>query len=267
MSNELQRLALPLFHTRLGDAGSWVIVLHGLFGAGANLGYLAKQLAQAHQVVLVDLRNHGQSPQSAQMSLALLAQDIAALQDHLGIDSAALVGHSLGGKVAMQLALGNAERVQRLAVLDIAPVNYEPHHQAIFAGLQAVDLSRVQNRRDADVQLTAFIPELSVRQFLLKSLVPGEQGYRWLFNLPALLGNYPALCAAPRGNPWPGPALFLKGELSDYIQAKDQAALALSFPHYELLTIEQASHWLHAEQPATVNAAIVKFLREMGTSG
>lgn len=254
--------ALPLHHTVLGGQGDWVLLLHGLFGAGDNLGGLGRELAEYDRVVLVDLRNHGRSPHSDEMSLPLLAADIAALLDHLGIDRAALVGHSLGGKVAMELALNLPGRVGRLVVADIAPVRYPPHHQTILGALGGLELENLRSRGEADNQLALAIDEPAVRQFLLKSLYRDNTGFHWRFNLEALRDCYPQLSAAPQGLPFAGPTLFIKGELSDYIKPEFEAAMRAAFPHFQFRMIAGAGHWLHAERPVAFNRLVRHFLAE-----
>lgn len=244
----------------LGGGGGWVLLLHGLFGDGDNLRNLGRQLAGEFRVALVDLRNHGRSPHTDTMDLPSMAADIAALQDRLGTGPTALVGHSLGGKVAMQLALTAPERVSRLAVADIAPVAYPPGHRQILAGLQALDLSSVADRRAASAALAAWVPEEGVRQFLLKSLYRDGGRLRWRFNLPALARCYDALRAAPAGRPFAGPALFIKGEHSDYITAAHRAAIEAAFPAFSFRMIANTGHWLHGEKPAAFNRLVSQFL-------
>jgi esterase len=176
-----------------------------------------------------------------------------------------MVGHSLGGKVAMQVALNYPERVQKLVVADIAPVEYTPHHQAIFAGLQAIDLARLQQRGDADAPLAQFVDALPVRQFLLKSLYRDTEGFQnkgfhWRFNLPVLIGDYRELLAAPHGKPFSGPTLFIKGELSDYIVAEHEPIIRELFPNFKFKVITGTSHWLHAEKPIAFNKLVQQFL-------
>jgi esterase len=189
-----------------------------------------------------------------------MATDIVALQQQLGIGSSHLVGHSLGGKVAMQLALNYPERVQKLVIADIAPVLYTPHHQAIFAGLQAIDLAQLQQRSAADAPLAQFVGELSVRQFLLKSLYRDDEGFHWRFNLPVLIDSYRELLAAPHGKPFNGPTLFIKGELSDYIVAEYEPVMRELFPNFKFKVITGTSHWLHAEKPIAFNKLVQQFL-------
>lgn len=251
---------VPLHHQLLGEQGPWVLLLHGLFGAGDNLATLGRTLAAGHRVALVDLRNHGRSPHSGSMALTALAADVAALQDRLGSGPCAVVGHSLGGKVAMQLALSRGERVTRLVLADIAPVRYPPHHQAVFAALAAVDLDTVRSRGDADRAMSAHVADPNLRLFLLKSLQKEGEGYRWRFNLAALREQYAAICDAPAGTPWPGPALFIKGGDSDYITEAARGPIETLFPNAGFKMIAGAGHWLHGDKPIIFNRLVTRFL-------
>lgn len=252
--------ALPVHYTVQGGGAQSVVLLHGLFGSGDNLGALARELAPEYRVVSVDLRNHGRSPHSASMTLGELAGDVLAVLDDLGITSAHLVGHSLGGKVAMQLALTAAARVDHLVSADIAPVRYAPHHQQIIAGLRAVDLEQLHQRGDADAPLAQFVDELPVRQFLLKSLYRDEAGFHWRFNLPALINGYEEILAAPTGTPFEGPTLFIKGELSDYLLPEYEPAIRALFPNCSVKIINGTGHWLHGEKPQVFNKLVKRFL-------
>lgn len=254
--------AVPLHHRVVGEQGPWVLLLHGLFGAGDNLGALAKALMGEFRAVLVDLRNHGRSPHAASMSFAAMAADVALLQDTLGIDRSHVVGHSLGGRVAMQLALQSPARVQRLVVADIAPVAYAPYHTGILAALQALDLNGIANRGEVDAQLAAAIPDTGVRQFLLKSLYKADEAWRWRFNLPALQACYANITVAQHGAPFSGPTLFIRGGASDYILPQHEPAMRALFPNYVLRTIAGAGHWLHGEKPEEFNRLVTAFLQE-----
>ena len=253
--------ALPLHAQQLGDSGSWVLLIHGLFGAGDNLGSLGRALAAQHRVLLVDLRNHGRSPRADDCSLPAMAADIAALQQRFDTGPCAVVGHSLGGKVAMQLALADAARVTRLVVADIAPVDYPAHHQPVYDALHSVDLGRVQKRGDAEAQLALQLHDAGLCGFLMKSLARGDDGgFHWRINIDALQRNYDQFTVAPRGTPWPGPALFIRGGNSNYIRAEHEATMRALFPAFELATIDGAGHWLHGERPAEFNRLVADFL-------
>lgn len=258
-------MSVPLHCRILGEGGVPVFLVHGLFGSGDNLGALARELATSRMVVLVDLRNHGQSPHIEFLDLATMADDILALQQKLGFSQCDfsqcdIVGHSLGGKVAMQLALNFPDAVRRLVVADIAPVSYAPGHDAVFAALSAVDLRAVERRNDADAMMAPYISDSMLRQFLLKGLYRDDGGFHWRFNLSALKANYTAIRAAPTGNPFAGPTLFIKGELSDYITAEHEPMLRQWFPNFEFCVIAGAGHWLHGEKPVEFNSLVKTFL-------
>lgn len=235
-----------------------VVLLHGLFGDLDNLGALARTLASHHQVIQVDLPNHGASPQSADMHWASMCQQLLALLDHQGWEQVSLVGHSLGGKLAMQFALRYPQRVTHLVVVDIAPVRYAPRHERVIAALQAVAKHPEASRKEADGIMTPWLADAGVRQFLLKSFDPGKG---WCFNLSALVDNYPTLMAWEE---WPGvfdgATLFIKGGSSDYLLPEYQARILTLFPGAKARIIAEAGHWLHAEKPALFNKLVVDFL-------
>lgn len=263
MNRQAETAPLALHHRIVGDSGPVVLLIHGLFGDGDNLGALARQLATSHRAVLVDLRNHGRSPHADSMSLAEMAADVAQLQRQLGVERCAIVGHSLGGKVAMQLALTQPERVAQLVVADIAPVRYPPHHNEVLAALAALELDRVESRADADRQLATGIDDKGVRLFLLKSLQRDRDSGRWgwAFNLPALIACYNnQLMEPPQGEPFSGPTLFIKGELSNYITAEHREVMERLFPQLQFRMIAGTGHWLHGEKPAAFNRLVEQFL-------
>ncbi len=252
---------MQLNYLESGQGSEAVFLLHGLFGSASNLTQLAKALEPAFRVFRVDLRNHGESFHLETMSLRDMAGDVRRLMSHLGIERAAFVGHSLGGKVAMQLALQSPECVSRLIVADIAPVAYKPHHNATLAALCGLDLRALKSRAEADAALADVEPELGVRQFLLKNLARNDEGrWRWKLNLDAINQCYDDLRQAPEGTAFTGPTLFLKGENSAYIQTAHSAAMNNLFPQHELTVISDTGHWLHAEKPAVFNAAVGHFL-------
>lgn len=264
MNRHEQYEPLQLHYRELGQSASSslppVILLHGMFGDGNNLGLVARHLEPTRRVLLVDLPNHGQSPHRDGMKLRWMAGDVVALLDRLGIGQADMLGHSLGGKVAMQVAMLHPERVRRLVVADIAPVRYPPKQRHVMDALLAVDLSQVQRRGDADAQLQRHLDEAGVRQFLLKSLYREGDTFRWRFNLPALAASYEEISDAPEGTPFEGPTLFVKGERSDYITADHSEAMQELFPALQFKTIAGAGHWLHAEKPVAFNKLVERFL-------
>lgn len=252
-----------LLHTHSsGQSGQPAIVLiHGLFGSYENLGVIERSLSAQYHVINVDVRNHGRSEHSDEMSYPLMAQDLAHTLDTLQLKQVALLGHSMGGKLAMAFALTYPERVSKLILADIAPVAYPPRHNSIFAGLQAVDLATISNRADADKQLSAYINEAGVRQFLLKSLVKDNDHFYWRFNLAALQANYQALIGEPlvQGQ-FNGPVLFIKGGDSDYILPQHKSAIMQLFPAAQAKIIQGTGHWLHAEKPAAFTKLVQDFL-------
>lgn len=236
-----------------------VIVIHGLFGSKENLNIIAKPLSEKHRVINVDLRNHGQSFHDAHMNYGVMADDVFRLLNTLGIERAILIGHSMGGKVAMQMALSHGERIEKLVVLDIAPTMYTPRHQNVFNGLNNVKLDSINNRAEADKQLAQHIVEPGVRQFLLKSLAKTDAGFSWRFNVEHIIAAYDEILSKPEGQTFKKPTLFIKGANSDYIQESHRQEIAAHFPNAKAKIIAGAGHWLHAEKPTQVNLAIAQF--------
>ncbi len=236
--------------------GSPVVLLHGLFGSARNLGGLARALAPAHRVVSMDLRNHGDSPHAAGMGYDTMAEDVADTMQAAGLERAAILGHSMGGKVAMRLALSAPQRVSRLVVADIAPVAY-PSHFGGFARAMAA-MPATLSRSAADAMLAPDVPDPAIRSFLLHNFRPGEGWRIGLAEIVAALPrieNWDAL-----GERYDGPTLFVTGAQSDYVTPEHRPAILRLFPTAKFVAIEGAGHWLHAEQPAAFNAAVAAFL-------
>lgn len=246
----------------LGDGARTVVLLHGLFGMSANLGPLARELARQWRVLLPDLRNHGRSFHAPGMRYRELAADVVRLLDAHGIEQAALLGHSMGGKVAMQAALDHPRRVTRIVVADIAPVRYEPHHGPVFAALREAAADTLADRRATQRILERHITEAGVVALMLMNRAHDTAGgWHWRFDLDAIESGYDDILAAPVSEAaWEGPALFLKGELSDYITAAAREPTARLFPHARLKVIAGAGHWLHAEKPAVFLRLAREFL-------
>jgi esterase len=249
-------------HTEVGGEGTFpVILLHGLFGSASNLLAVARSLESQFKVIRMDLRNHGKSAHSDVMDIPLMAEDVSAAMDSLGIDVAHVLGHSLGGKVAMQVAITHPKRVSRLVVADIAPVRYGRGHDDIITALLAMDLRALRNREHADQLLTKAVPEIAVRQFLLKNLMrDGKDGWAWRMNLAVIAESYDNLRDAPSAEVFAGPSLFIRGELSGYIRDDNRVPLMRQFPDMRLETIAGAGHWLHAESPKLFNSLVNDFL-------
>lgn len=242
-------MSLELHH-RVAGEGDPLIVLHGLFGSLENLGGVTQRLTDGWQVHALDLRNHGRSPHADDMGYPAMADDVIHYMDRQGLDRAAVLGHSMGGKTAMEIALDHPDRVERLIVADIAPVDYPPHHDDIIDGLTGLDLGRLKSRGEADKALSAKVPVAAVRQFLLKNLVRADDGgYRWRLNLDAIERHYDQIAAAPTAQgPFEGPTLFIKGGDSDYITDEHRSAVSRLFPRAQLRIIQGTGHWLHAEK-------------------
>lgn len=255
---------MPLHHHIDGKTDSShppLVLLHGLFGSFENLGTVARALQSHTRVVSVDLPNHGRSAHSDTFSYKEMTQQLLQLLDELDIEQASVLGHSMGGKVAMQLAVENPQRVAKLVVADIAPVSYEPKHNTVLAALNQVDLATISNRKDADSQLARLIEEPGVRAFLLKSLVKGEQGFHWRFNLKLIAEQYGTISQGlEEQGQYPGPTLFVKGGNSDYIKAQHKADILRYFPNSKAHIVNDAGHWLHAEKPEAFNRIVQRFL-------
>ncbi|WP_438952123.1 alpha/beta fold hydrolase [Porticoccus sp.] len=246
-------------------SGQSVVLMHGMFGSLSNLGVIGRALADQYQVIAVDMRNHGESPHSMTMDYPAMAADIVELLDDLALHKAHLLGHSMGGKVAMQVALNQPDRVASLIAADIAPVAYRPdRHGGVLAGLSALAEARPGSRQQADRLLAQHVSDPGVRAFLLKNLHRAEDGhYDLLLYLDGILANYDeTLTLAPTGAPFPGPTLFIKGADSAYIQEKHRAEILRLFPHAQLKVMDNTGHWLHAEKPDTFNRIVVDFLAE-----
>ncbi len=252
-------MSVSLSYRSLGAAGPAVVILHGLLGSSSNWRSVARRLAERHRVFTLDLPNHGESPHVDAMSYAAMAGDVAAFLDDHDIATATLMGHSMGGKAAMRLALDAPARVDRLVVVDIAPSVSRHDHLPWLRAMDALDLARVSRRADADSMLTDAIPDAAMRQFLLQNLVSTANGFAWRINLTAIENSLPALLDFPLGTAtqtFGGIALFLRGAQSDYVLPKDEPLIRSLFPRAQIVTIEGAGHWPHAQQPARFLAAL-----------
>lgn len=252
---------MELYSDTLGS-GPDLIILHGLFGSGDNWRSIAKSLSEQYRVHLLDLPNHGRSPWVKQQSYPVFAEAVANWMSAQAIDHTALLGHSMGGKVAMQMALNATQaQIDKLIIVDIAPRAYPPHHQDIFRALANTDLSQHKNRSEVDEALKDGIETTGIRQFILKSLYRNDEGQlAWRFNLEALQHQYDSIAKEPDfDRPYTGPTLFIKGMNSQYIQASDQSAIMERFPEAKAKIIEGAGHWPHAEKPAAFLRILERF--------
>ncbi len=235
-----------------------VLIAHGLFGSARNWGVIARRLSDKRRVLAVDLRNHGDSFHNARHRYPELAADMAEVIAANG-GVADVVGHSMGGKAAMALSLSEPAAVRRLVVADIAPVAYRHSQQGLIDAMRAVDLTTVETRRDADLQLAPQVPEDGVRAFLLQSL--DVAGRRWRLNLDALSQEMAHIVGWPEiGGVFGGPVLFLSGAASDYVRPEHRDRIKALFPAARFAKIPGAGHWLHAEKPRAFVAALAAFL-------
>lgn len=255
-------------HFRKMGSGPPVLVLHGLLGSLDNWQPVSRRLADAFTVFALDLRNHGHSPHSAEMSLETLAGDVEEFARDHGLGRVHLLGHSFGGRVAMHLALHRPEAVESLVVADISPGAPDPARaasmRALLAALRALDVRRARAREELDAALAKDVPDATVRQFLLKNLARDPSGgFRWKVNLDAFWANYDRLAVGVAADaPCLRPALFLRGERSDFVLPEDEPLIRRLFPRAEIHTVPGAGHWLQAEQPGYVAGLIRNFLAQ-----
>lgn len=252
-----------MLHFKVAGEGEPLVLIHGLFGSLENLGAVARLLSSHFKVYSVDLPNHGRSAHRTGAGLAQMAHIVWQWIEEVGIANPAIVGHSLGGKVAMEIALSHPGRVAGLVVIDIAPVAYPPRHHDVFAGLNAIEPVDLPNRAEAEVLMSSHVEAAAVRSFLLKNLVKNETGFSWRMNLADIQREYPNLINENRTDAiFPAPVLFLKGGESDYIRPDHHQAIIRRFPAAQFKVIASTGHWLHAEKPELTATLIRKFLSE-----
>jgi esterase len=241
--------------------GDPILILHGLFGNSDNWLPIARRLADDHLIYLADMRNHGKSPVDPVFTLDAMVEDVYEFINDLGLRTISLIGHSMGGMVAMNFAMEYAHRVDRMAIIDIAPRPYPVLHDDILRYLLELDLATLKSRHDADMRLSRRIPSRAVRQFLLKSLYRAEDGrYKWHLNLPVIKKN---LSEIRKGIMKPHrtdiPVLFIRGEKSEYLKDTDAVQIPEIFSNARVETIQNASHWVHSEAPDEVYTCLKEF--------
>ena len=253
--------ALALAFEEYGEASApALIILHGFFASSRNWRKIARKLAEHFHVYVIDMRNHGDSEHSLTMDYPSMAADIELFLDTRQLTSAHLLGHSMGGKVAMWLALSNPECINKLIVADIAPVSYRHSFDNLIQALKQLPLEQLTNRKQADSLLSGPIPESSFRQFLLQNLILKQGKYQWRIDLDIFANTADNIIAFPDTgtlSAYPDKVLFLAGETSNYIVKESVSNL---FPNAEIKKIAKAGHWLHAEQPDAFCAAVNTFL-------
>lgn len=241
-----------------------IIILHGLFGTLDNWQTIAKKLAEKYTVYIIDLRNHGRSPHADRFDYEVMAEDLQAFMESQWIYEAHVIGHSMGGKTAMQFALNYPDLVNQLVVVDIAPKAYAGGHQAIFEALFSLNIAQINNRKEADKLLQKKISDFGIRQFLLKNLTRGKAGgYQWKMNLPIIHQNYAKILAAIKSEEtFDQPTLFIKGGASDYVEEADLEQIKRLFPKVQLATVANAGHWVHAVAPTELLKLVNDFLSQ-----
>lgn len=251
---------MKLHYQQLGE-GQPLLIIHGLFGSSDNWRSMARYFSKFFHVISLDLRNHGQSPHNDEHDFTLMAEDVLALCDSLDINKAHVLGHSLGGKVAMQFAALYPQRVDKLVVVDISPRQYFSQHTPMMDTMMALEMGQYSSRTEIDDALSASISDKTVRQFLLMNLQSDETGFSWRINLPALKQNYQKLMAAVcETTQLDLPSLFVYGELSEYVSTEDRALIKQHFSQAEFVAIDKAGHWVHAEKPQQFKQVVEEFL-------
>ncbi len=257
---------MDLYFREFGS-GSPIVILHGLFGFSDNWQTIAKLLGEHHTVFTPDLRNHGRSPHTATHSYPEMAEDLKKFMEKQGMFHAAIVGHSMGGKVAMQFALDHPEMVEKLVVVDIEPSQAADNHHDVFKALHELDFSKITNRNEADDFLAHRIEDPGTRQFLLKNITrEPDGGFSWKMNLKTLTREYPKILAPVRpqhvGDVFEKPTLFVRGGRSNYIKNSEIPLIHSLFPLAEVVTVEGAGHWVHAEKPKELLVILQEFLKD-----
>ena len=253
-------MALKLAYKVIGE-GEPLIILHGLFGSLDNWMTFARRLSKHKKVYLVDQRNHGQSPHSDEFNYDAMADDLKKFIDDHQLGQPEIMGHSMGGKTAMNLALRYTDHFSKLIVVDISPVAYPPHHQTILEGLKSIDLKSIESREAADEALEKHVPEPDVRLFLLKNLKRTGDGFEWKINLKAIEENIDRIGEGIQERlATEKKVLFIRGSKSKYVRDQDMITIVQLFPNAEVKTIEGAGHWIHAEKPDELLEMVADFL-------
>ena len=253
-----------MMFSRIEGTGKPLLIIHGFLGMSDNWkSYSSLYVAEGFQVHILDLRNHGKSFHSDEFSYNVMSNDVLEYCNFHNLDKVSIIGHSMGGKVAMLFATTYPERVDKLVVADIGPKYYAPHHQDIFAGLNAIDFSTKPDRTSVEETLYPFIPDFGTRQFIMKNLYwiePGQLAFR--FNLKVFNENIEVIgTKLPEDALFENPTLFIRGGNSKYILDADLPEIEQHFPNYQLATIPNVGHWLHAENPKLFFEETARFLK------
>lgn len=253
---------MQLNYKKYGQSGKAVIIVHGLFGMLDNWHNVARAMSEHLTVFTVDVRNHGNSPHTEDMSYSLICDDLNEFMDQQGLEQASFIGHSMGGKSVMTMADKYPERIEKLVVVDIAPKRYKPGHTELFKAMFDLPVGQLKSRTEADEILSRSIHNTGIRLFLLKNIErKPTSGFTWKLNLKTIYKHYDDIIGPVKlGWPFSNPTLFIKGEKSDYIRDEDESQIIEFFPNAEFVTIPNAGHWVHAENPETFTATVLDFL-------
>ena len=253
-----------ILYSHISGKGTPLIILHGLLGMGENWMRFSKKWSDSFQVHLLDMRNHGYSFHSPNMSYEHISEDVKQYLDHHRLEKVSIIGHSMGGKAVMNFCDRHPEYVRQIIVVDIAPKSYSPAYQeGIFKGLFSFDPKHISRKSEASAPMRTHIASETTINFLLKSLKKLDgSGYRWLFNLEALYNNLGEILSFQDINSCKIPALFIQGEQSDYITDLDRKKISDIFKQVEMKTIQNAGHWVHAENPGEFYSIADNFLRK-----
>ena len=253
---------MEILHSKIVGQGKPFLILHGYFGMGDNWKSLGNQFGEGFEVHMIDQRNHGRSFHADEFDYELMVEDLHNYIEHHELEEIILLGHSMGGKTAMLFAVEYPELVDKLLIADISPRYYQPHHNEILKALNSVDFSIHTSRKLVEEQLSQYIPEIGVRQFLLKNVYWREKGQLdFRFNLQSLTENNSEVgIALPSFTNFDGETLFLAGGNSGYITENEMPLIKAHFPNSNVVTIANAGHWLHAEKPKEFYEEVMKFL-------
>jgi len=253
---------MKLLHSNILGSGEPLLIIHGFLGMGDNWKSLGRKFSEDYEVHLIDQRNHGRSFHADEFSNEILVDDLVDYIAYYQLEKVNVLGHSMGGKIAMLFAVTYPEKVIKLMVADIGPKFYPRHHDLILEGLSAVDFTKQRSRKQVEEVLQAYVPEIGIRQFLLKNVYwKTKEQLAFRFNLNGLLDNIDEIgTALPSLTVFEGETLFLKGENSGYIRDDDKVLIEAHFPKVTIVTVKNAGHWLHAENPNDFYDHIVSFL-------
>jgi esterase len=251
-----------LFYKSVGE-GDTIVILHGLFGSGDNWVSVARSLSDKYHIVLPDLRNHGESFHDPLMNYDIMSTDVYQLCKDLNLEKFVLIGHSMGGKVAMAFAEKYPEMLKKLIIADIAPISYKGHHNDIFEAMFRLQLSKMSRRSEIEDELAKSIDDFGIRQFILKNIKNENKEYRWKLDIQSIYSNYKHLLVSPEiKENSPIEALFLKGEFSNYVSNDSEMMIKKYYPNSIIQIISGSGHWLHAENPKEFIEKSITFINK-----